>query len=207
MNIRTLLWQQPMLDLIMPQIEASDKYYKDIVQKSNGKFRECRTDLFVTGIFTTHLMTSGLGWMGMDKKDLAMKVLLPAHPEHYVVPPYDIGIVEVIGEYMARLRIIVTEDVPSWVLSFGDHQYPLNMMNKPTIGELDDGTILFYLLPEFHQTERGCDIILRLLFPAAAPQVFFDEYAEHLAIEFRNGLTMVFNEEQERAAKQGAPTE
>lgn len=31
--------------------------------------------------------------------------------------------------------------------------------------------------------KEGCDLRLRLLFPAAAPQVLFQEHAEHLAFE------------------------
>ena len=134
--------------------------------------------------------------MQTDRREMALQRLLRAHPEHYMIPPYEEGIVEVIGEHMARLRIVVTDKVPSWVLEYGDPAYPFK---KPTVGELDDGTVLFYILHEFRDTEKGCDLILRLLFPEAAPQVFFDEHAEHLAVEFRSGLRAVLKEQQDRA--------
>lgn len=64
----------------------------------------------------------------------------------------------------------------------------------PVTGLLDDDTALFYVLPEFDDVEdgSGCDIILRFLFPAAAPQVLFGEHAQHLAVEFRSFITEAY---------------
>ena len=122
---------------------------------------------------------------------MALDLILSAHPEHYMLPPYPEGIVEEIGEHMARLRIRVTEDVPDFVMQYGDAEYP---MKKPTVGELDDGTVLFYILHEFRDSKDACDPILRLLFPAASPQVFFDEHAGHLCIEFRRGIQAAYQD-------------
>lgn len=83
-------------------------------------------------------------------------------------------------------------------------------MKKPTIAHLDDGTVLFYILHfyilhEFRDREDGCDCILRLLFPAAAPQVlFFDDHAEHLSIEFRSFLSAAFNDHNQVMGSFGA---
>jgi hypothetical protein len=113
---------------------------------------------------------------------MATQFLLHIHPEHYTVPPYDSeGIIEVIGEHRARLRIEPTENVPAFVMEYGNAAFP---MKKPTIAKLDDGTEAFYMLHEFRDTVEGCLLQLRLIFPAAAPQVFFDDHAEHLTIEF-----------------------
>lgn len=199
MNLKTLLYGQPMLDLIQKQIEASDTYYKEIIAASDGKYRECRVDLHVKGLTGTQIqkfrklrMEQAVVQGTQEAKDaMAFGLMLPAHPEHYALPPdYPEGVIEVIGEHMARLRIEVTSDVPSFVMDYGHPDYP---MKKPTIGKLDDGTILFYILHEFRDLEDGCDCILRLLFPAAAPSVFFDEHAEHLSIEFRSGFRAAFN--------------
>lgn len=38
-------------------------------------------------------------------------------------------------------------------------------MKKPIIGELDDGSELFYISHEFRDTDAGCDVALRLLLP------------------------------------------
>jgi hypothetical protein len=46
-------------------------------------------------------------------------------------------------------------------------------MKKPTVGELDDGTVLFWTLHEFRDARDGMgfDLILRLCFPSVAPDV------------------------------------
>lgn len=201
MNLKTLLYGQPMLDLIQKQIEASDAYYKEIIAASDGKYRECRVDLHVKGLTATQIQNFRKRHMtqAADKQKardaMALGLMLPAHPEHYALPPdYQEGIIEVIGEHMARIRVEVTSDVPSFVMDYGHPDYPIK---KPTIGQLDDGTVLFHILHEFRDREHGCDCILRLLFPVAAPQVFFDDHAEHLSIEFRSFLRAAFNDHNE----------
>jgi hypothetical protein len=202
-NLKTLLCGKQMQDLIQQQIDQGDAYYKEIVAASGGQYKECRVDLSVTGITATQMLRFRQKHMKMleeasqEVKDrMALDLILSAHPEHYMFPPYPEGIVEVIGEHMARLRIRVTEDVPDFVMEYGDPEYP---MKKPTVGELDDGTVLFYILHEFRDTKNGCDLILRLLFPAAASQVFFDEHAEHLCIEFRRGIQATYQDVVEEA--------
>jgi hypothetical protein len=180
-----------MADLLAEQIETSDAYYRDIVAKSNCKYSECRTDLKIHGVSCGEIMAARKRWMEGSRKSVALERMLRIHPEHYMVPDYEEGSVEVIGEHMARLRIVVTDDVPAWVIEYGDPSYS---HKKPTIGKLDDGTVLFYILHEFKDTEEGCNLILRLLFPEAAPRVWFVEHAEHLAIEFRRRARMVAEE-------------
>jgi hypothetical protein len=208
LNLKTLLYQQPMLDLLRPQIEDADAYYRSLVAASEGKYRECRTDLKVRGLTMAQVMGSRQRWLQMSPEEMAKRKILPAHPEHYTIPiPADIhhqgeeGIVEVIGGRMARVRLLPPlqmTDIPPWVMDFGDPAYP---RKKSTIGKLADGTVLFYILHEFRDTEVGCDLILRLLFPAAAPQVMFDEHAEHLAVEFRSFLRMAAEEMNEMEEK------
>jgi hypothetical protein len=58
-----------------------------------------------------------------------------------MVPPHESeGIIEVIGEHMLRLRIEPTENVPDFVMEFGDASFPTK---KPTISKLYDGTEIF----------------------------------------------------------------
>ena len=89
------------------------------------------------------------------------------------------------------MRIVVTNDLPDFVMEYGD---PMFEVKKPAIAKLWDGTTVFHILHEFRDTEAGCHLRLRLIFPAEAPEVFFKEHAEHLAIEFRAGIWMVFDE-------------
>ena len=105
---------------------------------------------------------------------------------------------ETIGEHIARVQIKPIFDPPAFVRAYGDHSYqPLS-----AIGTLEDGSVLFYILQELRDSEDGSEFRLRLLFPAAAPQVFFDEHAEHLAVEFRSFVTSAFERQQRLAGSE-----
>jgi hypothetical protein len=196
-NLKTLLAGQAMLDLLKPAIEEADIYYKDIVNRSNGEYKESRIDLKAKGLKVAHFMSWWKEWMG-DLQDSEIKqktfleTMVPAHPEHYALPPYPSGVVETIGEHIARVQIKPIFDPLPFVRAYGDPSYqPLS-----AIGTLDDGSILFYILQELRDCDDGSEFRLRLLFPAAAPQVFFDEHAEHLAVEFRSFITSAFERQQ-----------
>jgi hypothetical protein len=196
-NLKTLLAGQVMLDLLKPAIEEADIYYKDIINRSNGEYKESRIDLKARGLKVAHFMSWWKEWMG-DLQDSEIKqktfleTMVPAHPEHYALPPYPSGVVETIGEHIARVQIKPIFDPPPFVRAYGDPSYqPLS-----AIGTLDDGSILFYILQELRNCDDGSEFRLRLLFPAAAPQVFFDEHAEHLAVEFRSFITSAFERQQ-----------
>jgi hypothetical protein len=196
-NLKTLLAGQVMLDLLKPAIEEADIYYKDIINRSNGEYKESRIDLKARGLKVAHFMSWWKEWMG-DLQDSEIKqktfleTMVPAHPEHYALPPYPSGVVETIGEHIARVQIKPIFDPPPFVRAYGDPSYqPLS-----AIGTLDDGSILFYILQELRDCDDGSEFRLRLLFPAAAPQVFFDEHAEHLAVEFRSFITSAFERQQ-----------
>ncbi|OKL62498.1 hypothetical protein UA08_02533 [Talaromyces atroroseus] len=195
-NIKNLLFGQPMLDLVQAQCEQGDAYYRSLLDASDGQWRECRTDMHVPGLKVGDITSTRQRWLEMKHDEMHRSKLLPMHPEHYTVPPHmngEEGIVEVIGEHMARLRIVATtpNDVPEFVMAYGDPSYSFK---KPTICKLMDGTPAFYILHEFRNNDDGCDLRLRLIFPAKAPQVFFDEHAEHLAIEFRTGVRLVLED-------------
>lgn len=200
-NLRTLLAGQPMLDLIKNQIEEADTYYKDIIEKSNGEFKESRIDLKAKGITLAQFMAWWKVWMAElqqpdVKQQVFMDTMVPAHPEHYALPANHGGIVETIGEHIARVHIKPCASPPDFVKAYGDPSY----QHLLAIGTLEDGSILLYILQEIRDSEEGCDFRLRLLFPASAPQVFFDEHAEHLAIEFRSFINTAFEWNQKLSA-------
>jgi hypothetical protein len=196
-TLKTLLSNQAMLDLLQPAIEEADIYYKDIITRSNGSYKESRIDLKVKRLKIAHFMAWWKGWMGdlqsaETKQKTFLETMVPAHPEHYALPPYPSGVVETIGEHIARVQIKPIFDPPAFVRAYGDPSYqPLS-----AIGTLDDGSVLFYILQELRDCEDGSEFRLRLLFPSEAPQVFFDEHAEHLAVEFRSFITSAFERQQ-----------
>lgn len=199
-NLKSLLAGQPMLDLLQGQMEAADAYYKDIIAKSNGKYRESRIDLKAKGITMAQFMEWWKVWMvEMQKLEIKQQVfmdtMVPAHPEHYALP-HSSGIVETIGEHIARVHIQPLMNPPDFVRGYGDPTY----QHLPAVGTLQDGSILFYILQEIRDSEDCCDFRLRLLFPDAAPQVFFDEHAEHLAVEFRSFINTAFEWYQKKSS-------
>ncbi|KAI9276483.1 hypothetical protein BC943DRAFT_332889 [Umbelopsis sp. AD052] len=200
-NLKSLLVGQPMLDLLQSQIEAADVYFKDIIEKSDGQYKESRIDLQAKGITLAQFMEWWKVWMvdlqkPETKKQVFLDTMVPAHPEHYTLSPYQSGVVETIGEHIARVQINPCFNPPDFVKEYGDPTY----QHLPAIGTLDDGSILFYILQEIRDSEEGCDFRLRLLFPAAAPQVFFDEHAEHLAVEFRSFINTAFEWNQKTSS-------
>ena len=202
-TLKTLLSNQAMLSLLAPAIQEADTYYKDIINKSNGEYKESRIDLKVRGLKVAHFMAWWKGWMAdlqnpETKQKIFLETMVPAHPEHYALPPYPSGVVETIGEHIARVQIKPIFDPPVFVRAYGDPSYqPLS-----AIGTLDDGSVLFYILQELRDCDEGSEFRLRLLFPAAAPEVFFDEHAEHLAVEFRRFFTSAFERQQRLAGSE-----
>ena len=190
-NIKSVLPRSAILSLIASQCEAGNAYFKHLLDQSHNNWRECTTDMHISGVKVGDIFATRRRWLedgvGYEQK------MLKLHPEHYATPssPGEEGVVEVIGEHMVRLRIVVTDDVPTFVTDFGSSEFPIK---KPTIAKLQDGTVASYILHEFRDTVEGCHLRLRLIFPSEAPEVMFREHAEHLAIEFRAGMWMVFNE-------------
>jgi hypothetical protein len=200
-NLKTLLYGERMRQLLQEQMAEADRRVKEILAVSHGEFRECRVDVIVKGLTATQFieaMASALkGLMGTPSETVEVgPKLLSSHPEHYVftqalIPPYQ-GIVETIGGLPTRLKTVVPPDVspddlPAFVASAASDAYPIK---QPSRIELDDGTVMAWLLHQYRDTEAGCEIILRVWWPAAAPDIFFDEHAQHFAVEFRNFIRM-----------------
>lgn len=185
-NLKTLIDEQTMLKLLDTQIEAGDHYFKQLIQESHGQFKESRVDFHAKGLTSTQF----LAWFGAlaahdgtthGRRSLYLDLMAPAHPEHYALGPYFIGNVETIGRHMCRIQMDIQEEVPDFVKAYGDPAYPIKLANT---GLLDDGTAILYGFQELRDVDDGCDFRTRILFPAASPQILFDEHTEHLAIEF-----------------------
>ncbi|KAK0863524.1 hypothetical protein LTR87_016159 [Friedmanniomyces endolithicus] len=189
-NLKTLLEGQAMLDLLTKQIEEGDAYFKGIIAKSKGQFNESRIDFKAIGITSSQF----LKWQTNNgRRQFFLDSMAPAHPEHYALGPYPMGIVETIGNHICRVRVDNVVEVPDFVKAYGDASYNNKM---PVTGFLDDGTLFFYGFQELRDTDDGCDFRFQIIFPAAAPPVLFDEHAENLAIEFRSWIATAFESHQ-----------
>ncbi|KAJ5462604.1 hypothetical protein N7475_007548 [Penicillium sp. IBT 31633x] len=200
-NLRSLLFQKPMLDILKDQIEKGNEYFESLIEASQGRFRECRTYMKVSGVSATELKTICSRWqLSKPLDDMARMYVFPTHPEHYVVmqsPDAPAGSgpdcgVELIGEHMAKVQYVdllnSKEDIPAWMMKQRDIEYE---MVELLVAKLDSGSKFFYIMNEFMDTGSGCKIRLRAFFPSAAPRKLVNQHAEHLAIEFRNLLKMV----------------
>lgn len=200
-NLRSLLFHQPMLKLLGNQINEGTRYFESLIKESNGKCRECRTYMKVTGVSATDLKAISNRWLRSHPiEDMAVRYVFSTHPEHYAIMhgpgslpenPPDCS-VEVIGEHMAHVQYADfqdgEEDLPGWLIKERDYDYE---MAETLVAKLMSGSRLFYVLNEFMDTEGGCRIRLRAFFPSAAPWSMINQHAQHLAIEFRNLLKLV----------------
>ena len=57
------------------------------------------------------------------KQKTFLETMVPAHPEHYALPPYPSGVVETIGEHIARVQIKPIFDPPGFVSAYGDASF------------------------------------------------------------------------------------
>ncbi|KAJ5165620.1 uncharacterized protein N7500_007450 [Penicillium coprophilum] len=200
-NLRCLLFQAPMLDLLKDQIEEGNNYFESLIRDSQGKFRECRTYMKVTGVSATEMSAICGRWqLSQPLDEMARNFVFPTHPENYLVMHSpgapaskgpDCG-VELIGEHMAKVRYVdlaESGEIPQWMVEEREDKYE---KAEYLVATLDNGSKFFYIMNEFMDTEGGCRIKLRAFFPAASPWSLVNGHAEHLAVEFRNLLRMIY---------------
>ncbi|AGP59336.1 hypothetical protein [Streptomyces rapamycinicus] len=103
-NLKSVAGGQVMMDLLAGQIDAGDRYHKELVAASGGTFRESSTEFTVRGLSGTDLADWFAAQAGTGRfQDKSL--LVNAHPEHYVEPPtYTGGMVETIGGHLTRFK-------------------------------------------------------------------------------------------------------
>ncbi|MEU6572010.1 hypothetical protein [Streptomyces parvulus] len=180
LNLKTLLNEAPMLKLLDGQIRDADAYHRALLAASDGRWREARTDLEIKGLSAADF---GTWFRETSATGFAPETMFTAHPEHYVMP--DGGMVETIGGHPLRFGVGTAEaaDLPRPVADFADPAYPITLA---AVMLLQDGTTYAYAVHQMRPTADGVDFALRIVYPAAAPDLMIAEHQEHLAIEFRN---------------------
>jgi hypothetical protein len=202
LNLKTLLHDQPMMELLKPQMDAADASIKNDLAKSKGEWRLCRVDGRAEGLTSEKFF----GWMMANMRPVApgsgatpeerLAACLKGyahHPEHYVVPPGKMGIVETMGGMPTRMEVRPgpLENAPQFVKDDHDPSYTQGLYGHAL---LEDGTIPNYAYHQFRDTDGGCDFILRVWFPASADRLYGDQHAQHFAIEFRNFMHQAASE-------------
>lgn len=190
LNLRTLLGQGVMKELLADQLKESDELVRKYWANSNGEFNYGQCILNVNGIDSKTLLTEirklFLGATGKPEQveQYLIDNLFPVHPEHYTV---DNGAnVETMGGLPAFTKPVpcTPDQAPDFVKELVDSSYPLCSAGD---GPLLDGTPFTYVLQQFRDTEEGMEANLIIWYPAGCPDVYVEEHVEHYAVEFRNG--------------------
>ncbi|KAJ5981463.1 hypothetical protein N7522_013884 [Penicillium canescens] len=200
-NLRNLLFQEPMLELLQYQIEEGTSYFESLIAESNDEYTESRIQLTVYGLSAREFRSMSGHWYESQPLDwMALRYVFPTHPGNYSVmretdedSEYGhLGRVQMIGRHIAKIWFAdptsSLDAIPEWLAELRDFEY--KMVEYSTV-KLDSGSVFFYLMNEFKETKDGCEIRLRAFSPSAAPASLIGQHTQHRAIEFRNLLYMV----------------
>lgn len=189
-NLRELLYGQPMLDLIGPQVAESERRAKQYADQSNGEFRGTQVNVQVQGLSSAELFStlraSAAANNGTPEqvKKTALEMIFPMQPEHYALAG---GVIEPMGGLPTLTKPVPMPDAPQFVKDLLDKSYPIRVTGQ---GPLPDGTPFTYMLQQFRDTPAGMEAELHIWYPAACPPEYLEEHAEHYAVEFRNACRM-----------------
>lgn len=196
LNLKNLLHGEAMEKLIRKQMEESDAKIKEYLKLSNGEFKAVFVEAQVKGISATEYfawqsekMKNVRTGTAEQRHEVAKNVVYPAHPEHYLLLAS--GVTETLGGRPTGATVTKLPEMPKFVTELADPAFPNNSMSGIKI---DDGTIWGYGLTEYRDTEDGCEMRFRVWWPAAVPQIFFDDHARHFAVEYRNFIHMAVAE-------------
>lgn len=185
-NLKAVAGGNVMMSLLGGQIDDGDRYQKALVNASNGRYRESQAEFTVQGLSGTELANWFHGQAATGRfQDKAL--LLNAHPEHYFEPlEYVGGMVETIDGHLTRFKVTVARELPDAIAAYRDDRYPITLMNA--LLSLDDGTPFAYCVHQARDTISGADVVVRVIYPSAAPDSLIDEHCEHLTVEFRSWI-------------------
>lgn len=219
-NLRTLLYGQPMLDLLGEQLDEHDRIFRGYWEASDNQWTECHVLVQAKGLSLQEALpaiASSMAAMGDGgangfeaKREAVESVIFPIHPEHYGVLE-GVGGVETMGGIPCRslLSRTAAEDVPDFVAAKKDDSYALSNIGR---GTLIDGTPHTWVLQQFKNIEGGSEFDLHVWYPAACPPEYVEEHGQHFPLELRGLLRIAAAKKQaaaagdETVAKEGAAT-
>lgn len=196
MNIRTLLYEDKMLELIKAQTEESFQLNKKYSEDSNGdfnyghlilNFKGIKVQDFLNTLKKLYSLNNTSGTEEQQQKFAHM--FLFAHPEHYAT---DGGCVETMGGLptFTKPTPMPIDHAPDFIKSLVDNSYPVGNAGE---GPLKDGTPFTYVMQQYRDTDEGMEASLYIWYPAACPDSYVEEHVEHYAVEFRNGCKLALS--------------
>ena len=191
MNLKELLYGQPMFDLIGAQINESDRLLRQYVADSRGAFTGTQVIVNIKGLKLAEFLTVLQGALKPQSTPEGTRAaalqMFDAHPEHYASDPGTFGIVETMGTLPTRSHPAYVQTAPAFVTQLMDESYSLRNAGAATLA---DGTLFTYVLQQYKDTADGMEANLRIWYPAAAPSIYVEHHAKHYSVEFRNGARM-----------------
>jgi uncharacterized protein len=172
--LKSTLGRARILELLEPEILASDDIMRRAVAESDGRQLTGSTTLVAQGISAGQFGA----WLAgsFDRED----VMLGAHPEHYVIhtgPDGRPNIVETLGERVCSFFMTgwdaAEESEP------GSHRSGL---------VLADGTVIGWVSTLFTDAAGGFTAKLSVGLPEACGQATVAQHLEHFSVEFRNWI-------------------
>lgn len=194
-NLRTLLYGQPMNDLIAAQVEQAQHTFKAWIDASAGEWAGGQVRLRIEGLTTRELFESIMKTLGAGlaegeaRRTASIEGVFPAHPEHYGLAATGAGGVETMGGMptLTYPAYVDETDVPDFIRELIDPGYQLSKVGR---GLLADGSVQSYVLQQFRDTDTGIEASLHIWYPAACPDSVVQEHLQHYAVEFRNGCRL-----------------
>ena len=180
-RLKALLGRRGLEDLLATDIEEGNAYFREMVSRSEGKWKPATTELTARGISSAQFTA----WFHDESAN--EPVMLAAQPEHFVIAGSAdaLDVVENMGPYVCSYKMHFTgEDA-----AVGDllADYPTRMVGH---GKLADGTVVIHALHQFRDTAAGFDAHLSIFFPHACPEAeIIEQHRRHLAVEFSNWIT------------------
>lgn len=185
--LKARLGREGLLDLLAADIEEGNAFLREHALASEGRFQQGTTVLSATDL------TAGefVAWMNEAFSD--QKVLLDAHPEHYVLgdePDGSVLVVENVGHPVCSFSMAGWDaEAMAWAehaaALLPESDFPFK---RATNLVLADGTVVGRVLIQFGDNDDGFTSSLTVYLPAECAADVLDHHLRHFAVEFRNWI-------------------
>ncbi|WEV57433.1 hypothetical protein [Ligilactobacillus acidipiscis] len=198
-QLKSSIYGKQMEELLLDEMNQSDENIKKHLLASNGRFKPVYVQVHVKGIKATDYykwqskaMAQVMIGTPKKRKELLLSTVLPTHPEHYMLRFSGIvpGLVETLGGLPTNACVAVFGKTPQFVRDVRDETYPNRSF--PTV-MLQDKTKWSYGLTEYRDTAEGGDFKLRVWWPEACPDLYFEDHTRHFAVEYRNFIRLAYD--------------
>ncbi|WP_439236462.1 hypothetical protein [Lonepinella koalarum] len=183
-QFKSKLGHKGLKELFKDEIKQSDDLLWNASQ--NNDYVSAETFVNVTGMKTDEFLTTFHHFQETK--------MWAAHPEHYIVDGKRgcQDVMETVGHFggPCLFRIYYVEKFTDFEPPF-DPEFPKRLLGD--IELISGGKIKMRAMHQFKDTEEGMLVKLNIVFPKNLPAEMIENHKWHLAIEFKNWLTLAYN--------------